>query len=130
MACSTTLPNFYLLLRYKTLTLDVNVSLNMANLHMTNILAQDFHIWQHLGSNRSDMQLQHLTTIPSIPVHKIYPHMLNNTSSIMPFNMDEESTEHTDLTWTLFSHTGMYITAIGSLIPAGLGLFYCYVFWC
>ena len=24
----------------------------------------------------------------------------------------------------------MYITAIGSLIPAGLGLFCCYFFWC
>ena len=24
----------------------------------------------------------------------------------------------------------MYITAIGSLIPAGLGLLYCYFFWC
>ena len=130
MACSATSSNFYLPPRYETLSLDVNVSLNMANLHMINILAQDLHIWQHPGSNRSDMQLQHLTTIPLIPVHKIYQHMLNNTSSIMPFNMDEESTEHTDSIWTLFSHTGMYVTAIGLLIPAGLGLFFCYFFWC
>ena len=73
MACSATSSNFYLLPRYKTLTLDLNVSLNMANFHqLINILAQDFHIWQHLGSNRSEAQLQHLTTIPSIPVHKIY----------------------------------------------------------
>ena len=76
MACSATSPNFYLPPRYETLTLDVNISLNMANLHMINISAQDFHIWKHLGSNRSDMQLQHLTTIPSIPVHKIYQHLL------------------------------------------------------
>ena len=48
----------------------------------------------------------------------------------MPFNMDKESTTHTDSIWTLFSHTGMYITAIGLLIPAGLGLFCCYFFWC
>ena len=96
MACSATSSNFYLPPRYKTLTLDVNVSLNMVNLHMINILVQDFHIWQHLESNTSDMQLQHLTTIPSILVHKIYQHMLNNTSLIMPFNMDEESTEHTN----------------------------------
>ena len=26
----------------------------------------------------------------------------------MPFDMDEESTEHTNLIWTLFSHTGIY----------------------
>ena len=41
--------------------------------------------------------------------------MLNDTTQIMPFNMDEDSTEHTDSIWTLFSHTGMYVTAIGHL---------------
>ena len=54
-ACSATSSNFYLPPRYETPTLDVNISLNMANLHMLNIPAQDFHIWQHLGSNRSVM---------------------------------------------------------------------------
>ena len=67
MACSATSPDFYLPPRYETPTLDVNISLNMANLYMINISAQDFCIWKHLGSNRSDMQLQHLTTIPLIP---------------------------------------------------------------
>ena len=112
MACSATSSNFYLPPRYKTPTLDVNISLNMANLHMINILAQDFCTWQHLGNNRGDVQLQHLTTIPSIIVHKIYQHLLNNTLPIMPFDVDEESTEHTDSIWTLFSHPGIYITAI------------------
>ena len=79
MACSATSSNFYVPPRYETPTLDVNISLNMANCHMINISAQDFRIWQHLGSNRRDMQLQHLTTIPSIPVHKIYQHLLNST---------------------------------------------------
>ena len=99
-ACSTTSPNLYLPPRYETPTLDVNISLNMANLHMINILAEDIHIWKHLGNNRSDVQLQHLTTIPSSPVHKIYQHLLNNTLPIMPFDMDKESTEHTDSIWT------------------------------
>ena len=130
MACSATSSDFYLPPRYETPTLHVNASLNMANLQMINILAQDFHIWQHLGSNRSEAQLQHLTAIPSIPVHKIYQHLLNNTLPIVPFNMDKESTEHTESIWTLFSHTGMYVTAIGSLIPAGLGLLFCYFFCC
>ena len=128
MACSATSPNFYLPPRYETLTLDVNISLNMANLHMINILAWDFHIWKHLESNRSDMQLQHLTTIPSIPVPKIYQHLFNSTLPIMPFDMDKESTEHTDSIWTLLSHTGIYVSAMGSLIPVGLGLFCCYFF--
>ena len=128
MACSATSPDFYLPPRYETPTLDVNISLNMANLHMINISAQDFCIWKHLGSNRSDIQLQHLTTIPSIPVHKIYQHLLNNTLPIIPF--DTESMENTDSIWTLFAHLGIYISAIGLLIPVGLGLFCCYFFWC
>ena len=102
----------------------------MANLHMINISALDFCIWQHLRNNRSETQLRHLTTIPLIPVHKIYQHIINSMKHIMPFAMDNESTEDTDSVWTLFSHTGMYVTAIGSLIPAGLGLFCCYFFWC
>ena len=130
MACSATSSNFYLPLTYETLNLDVNVSLNMANLHMINISALDFHIWQHLRNNMSEMQLQHLTTIPLIPVHKIYQQIINGTQQIMPFDMDDESTEDKDSIWTLFLHTGMYVTAIGLLIPAGLGLFCCYFFWC
>ena len=74
------------------------------------------------------MQLQHLTTIPSIPVHKIYQHLLNSTIPVMPFNT--ESTGNTDSLWTLFTHLGIYISAIGSLIPVGIGLFCCYFFWC
>ena len=108
-SCSATSSNLHLPPRYKTLTFNVNVSLNMANLHMINILAQDFGIWQHLGSNRSDVKLQHLATIPSILVHKIYQHMLNNTASIMPFDIDEESTGHTTLNLdSVFTYRDVY----------------------
>ena len=100
MACSATSPNFYLPPRYE------------------------------IGNKRSDVQLQHLKTIPLIPVQKIYQHLLNNTLPIMPFDIDKESTEHTGSIWTLFSHLWIYVTAIGLLIPAGLGLFCCYFFWC
>ena len=86
MPCSATSSIFYLPPRYETPTLDVNISLNMANFHMLNISAQNVHIWQNLGSNRSDIQLQHLTTIHSIPVHKIYQHLLNSTMPAVPFN--------------------------------------------
>ena len=128
MACSATSSNFYLPPRYETPTLDINISLNMANLHMINISAHNFCIWQHLGSNRSDVQLQHLTTIPSIPVHKIYQHLLNSIMPIVPFNT--ESSGNTDSIWTLLTHPGIYISAIGLLIPEGIGLFFCYFFWC
>ena len=127
-ACSATSSNSYLPPWYETPTLDVNISLNMANLHMLNISAQNFCIWQHLGSNRSDMQLQHLTTIPSIPVHRIYQHLLNSTMSVMPFTSD--SSGNTDSIWTLFIHPGIYVSAIGLLVLVGIGLFCCYFFWC
>ena len=127
-ACSATSSNFYLPPRYETPTLDVNISLNMANLHMLNISAQNFLTWQHLGSNRSDMQLRHLTAIPSIPVHKIYQHLLNSTMPVVPFNT--ESTGNTNSLWTLFTHPGIYISAIRLLIQVRIGLFCCYFFWC
>ena len=127
-ACSATSSNFYLPPRYETPTLDINISLSMANLYMLNISAQNFCIWQHLGYNRSDMQLQHLTTIPSIPVHQIYQHLLNSTMPVVPFNT--ESSGNTDSFWTLFTHPGIYISAIGSLIPVGISLFGCYFLWC
>ena len=93
-ACSATSSHFYLPPRYETPTLDVNVSLNMANVQMINISAQHFCTWQHLGNNRSDMQLYHLATIPSIPVHKVYQHLLNSCTPIVPFNT--ASSEDTD----------------------------------
>ena len=107
MACSATSSNIYLPPRYETPTLDINISLNMANLYMINISAHNFHIWQHLGSNRSDVHLQHLTTIPLTPVHKIYQHLLNSTMPIVLFTT--ESSGNTDSIWTLFTHPGIYV---------------------
>ena len=86
MARSATSAHFYLPPRYETPVLNVNVSLNMANLRLINITALHFHIWQHLGNNQSDVQLQHLVTIPSIPVHKVYQHLLNSSLHLTPFN--------------------------------------------
>ena len=114
--------------RYEIPVLNVNVSLNMANLQMINITALHFCIWQHLGNNQSDMQLQHLATIPSIPVHKVYQHLLNSTMQLTPFNT--EPSEDTDSLLSVFTHPGIYISALGSIVPVGIGLFCCYFFWC
>ena len=127
-ACSATSSHFYLPPRYETPMLDVNVSLNMANLQMINISAQLFCIWQHLGNNKSDMQLQHLATMPSIPVHKVYQHLLNSTMPIVPFNTDPS--EDTNSLWSVFNHPEIYISALGLIIPVAIGLFCCYFFWC
>ena len=127
-ACSATSSHFYLPPRYETPTLDVNVSLHMANLQMINISAQCFCIGQHLGNNKSDMQLQHMATIPSILIHKVYQHLLNSTMPIVPFNTDPS--EDTDSLWCVFTHPGIYVSALGSIISVGIGLFCCYFFWC
>ena len=55
--------------------------------------------------------------------------MTNGTKHITPFS-PEEPTADTDSIDILFSHTGVYVMAIGLLIPAGLGIFCCYFFWC
>ena len=78
-AYSATSAKFYLPSRYEIPILNVNVSLNMANLQAINITALHFCIWQHMGRNNSEQQLQHLATIPSVPVHKVYQHLLNTS---------------------------------------------------
>ena len=129
-AYRATSSTFHLLPRYQTSHLEVNISLDIANLHMTNISLLNFCIWQHLRDHRNETQLQHWITIPSISVNQIYQHMINGTQHITPFNAADESTGDTDSIWTLFPHTGIYVTAIGSLIAAGLGIFCCYFFSC
>ena len=57
-ACSATSAHFYLPPRYETPVLNVNISLDMANLQTVNITALHFSIWKHLGNNHSDTQLQ------------------------------------------------------------------------
>ena len=86
MACSATSAHFYLPPRYETPILNVNISLNMANLQTVNITTLHFCIWLHLGNNHSDTHLQHLAIIPSIPVDKVYQHLLNSTLQLTPFN--------------------------------------------
>ena len=128
MACSATSAHFFLPPRYRTPILNVNVSLDMANLQAVNITTLHFCIWQHMERNHSKTQLQHLVTLPSIPIHKVYQHLLNSSLHLTPFNM--KPSEDTDTLWNLFTHPGIYVSALGSLIPVGIGLFYCYFFWC
>ena len=78
-ACSATLAHLYLPPRYETPILNINISLDMANLQTVNITTLHFCTWQHMGRNCSETQLQHLATIPSIPVHKVYQHLLNSS---------------------------------------------------
>ena len=61
-----------------------------------------------MGRNHSETELQHLATLPSIPVHKVYQHLLNNSLPLTPFNM--QPSEDTNTLWKLFTHPGIYVS--------------------
>ena len=124
-ACSATSPTFHLPPHYENTPLEVIISLDMADLNMINISSMNFHIWQHLDKHQNESQLQHLVSIPSNPAGQLYSHIVTNIKHIIPFSLPE-STENTGSIWTLFLHTGVYVMNIGSLTPAGLGIFCCY----
>ena len=99
-----------------------------ANICAINITASHFRVWQHMGRNHSDMDLQHLATLPSIPVSKIYEHLLNSSQHLTLFTM--KLSEDSSL-FGVYSATPEYtISAVGSVLPVGVVLFCCYYFWC
>ena len=60
-----------------------------------------------------------LVNIPSVPIDQLYKHMVSSNGPNTPST--DESIDDTASLWTLFSHTGIYVMAMGLLIPAGLG---------
>ena len=88
---------------------------------------------QNIATTRGPLdgtQHHHLVNLPTVPIDQLYKHMVSRTRLITPFMSTDESVGNTPSIWTLFSHTGIYIMAIGSLIHEGLGIFCCYFFWC
>ena len=127
--CSATSQHFHLLPHYETHQLTINILLNTSNLNV-NISSPEFRIWQHLEDQWNRTQLHHLVNIPSVPIDQLYKHMVSSSRPVTPFISTNESIDDTASHWTLFSHTGIHVMAIGSLIHAGLETFYCYLFWC
>ena len=109
-ACSITSPYFYLPPAYHNSHWATNVSLFSANLYMINISSLDFGVWHHLEDHHNDDQLQHLSTIPSIPVSKLYLHLVKGSHQITPFATTDDTADDMNSIWTLFSHTGIYVT--------------------
>ena len=126
--CITTSKHFHLPPCCETHQLTINISLNTANLNVMNISSLEFRIWQHLEDHWNGTQLHHLVNIPSVPIDQLYK--INSNGPITPFILTNESIDDTASIWTLFSHTGIYVMAIGLLTPAGFGIFCCYFFWC
>ena len=129
-ACSTTSQHFHLSPHYKNHQLKINISLNTAKLNVMNMLSPEFRIWQHLENKWNRTQLQHLVNIPSVSIDQLYKHMINSNGPIILFVSTDKSINDTGSLRTLFYHTGIYVTAIGSLITVGLGIFCCYFLWC
>ena len=128
--CSTTSSHFHLPPHYETQALTVNISLSTANLNIINISSLNFHNWQHLEDHWKETQPHHLAKMPSVPIAQLYKQMISSNKPITAFTSPNESIADTASIWTLFLHTGIYIMAIVLLIPAGLGIFCCYFFWC
>ena len=129
-ACSATSWHLHLPPHYENHRMMINISLNTANLNTMNISSPEFWILQHLEDHWNKTKLQKLTDISTLPVAHLYKHMIYNNRPIIPFNLADESVDDPAPIWTPFSHTGIYGTTIGLLIPAGLGIFFCYFFWC
>ena len=127
--CSTTSQHFHLPPHYELHEGTINISLNTVNLNVVNISAPEFRIWQHLDYWNGTL-LHHLVNIPSVPLDKLYKQMITSNRPMNPFLSTDESIRETVSVWTPFSHAGVYIMPIGSLIPAGLGIFCCYFFCC
>ena len=128
LACSATSQHLHLPPHYKNHQMTINTSLNTANLNAVNISSPEFWVWQHLEDHWNKTQLHELADVPTAPVAHLY--MIDNNIPILPFNLTDESINDKGSIWTLFSHTGIYIMAIGLLMAAGLGIFCCYFMWC
>ena len=123
-ACSATSSHIYQPPTYQNSNLEVNISLDVANLNMINISSLDFCIWQHLKGQRNKTHLQHLPTIPLIPVSKIYQHIISGTQHLIPFKSANELTGDTDLIWDsvftyrniCYSHRITYTSRIGNIL--------------
>ena len=102
-ACSATSPNCHLPPQYEGPSLEVNISLDTVNLNRIYISSVNFCIWQHF---ENESQLQHLASIPSIPVGQLYSHMAKGIQHITPFS-PEESTGDTDSLDTVFTYRSL-----------------------
>ena len=129
-AFSATCQHFHLPPHYENHQMTINIPLNTANLNTMNIPSPEFQIWQYLEDHRNKTQLHKLADVTTVPVAHLYKDMISNHGPIHLFNIADESIDDTGSIWRLLSHTGIFITAIGLLIPAGLGIFCCYFFWC
>ena len=118
-ACSATSSYFQLPRRYESPEYQINLTLQIAGLHLPNYTASTFRIWNHIPMNWTNHHLQHLTKIPAVPVADLYRHLIPR-SPLYPFadQMSEDTSPFNNflLSWkatslvpaTLILAIGMY----------------------
>ena len=88
--------------------------------------------------------LQHMATLGEAPEWEsattLGQHTLSSSRTTLQPHGQGHSTHYTFFTWRVnrryrsnldsVSHKGVYVMAIGLLIPVGLWIFCCYFFWC
>ena len=84
-ACCATSRHFHLPPHYEDHTSTIHVSLDKANLNAVNVSTQDFHIWQHFGSNWTMAHIQKFADVPEIPVAQLYRYMIGQSEPILHF---------------------------------------------
>ena len=83
------------------------------------------NIWRTIGTQPSYINWLMYLQFPSLIYRSIW---LTMTDLFFCFTLADESIDDTGFIWTLFTHTEIYIMAIGLLMPAGIGTFCCYLF--
>ena len=111
-AYRVTSQHFHLPPHYESHEVTINISVNTANPNVANISAWEFRVWQHLEDHWNRTLLYHFVNIPSVPIEKLYKQMVNSNRPDNPFPSTDESIGETFSVWTLFSHAGVYVTAM------------------
>ena len=103
-ACSAISPNFHLPPCYESPTLEVNISLDMANLKMINISSMNFHIWQHFGAAS---EWESATTLDQ--------HTLSSSGTTLQPHGQRHSTNYTfHLTWRVIRRYRFHLDTVFS----------------
>ena len=88
--------HFHLSPHHENSALEVNISLDMANLNKINISSVDFCILQHFEKHQDESQLQHLPIIPSVPVKQLY-RLWSKAFNILHLSLHLKSQQETQI---------------------------------
>ena len=83
-ACSAASSHFHLLSHYENAALEVNISLDMANLNMINISSLNIWVWQHLDKHWESATTFGQHNLSSIRT-TLQPHNYRHSTHYIPF---------------------------------------------